>query len=299
MTELPADSKSGLALAAAITTMFLWTFGTILVKWVHMPGVQVAFWRVAMAAVVYVLLLGSAGKTLTWRQLRIAAPAGIASGFQIAVFFVAIKSTTVANATVIGALQPLVLLVVASRRFGERITATLVATAMVALAGVGLVVFGSSFDATWSPRGDLLAVVAMLLFAAYFALAKEARRQLPVFEFQTGVWLVAMVVLLPVSLVDAGGVYVPSGWNWGWLALLVVVPGTGHLLINWAHSRVRLVITSMLVLAIPPLSTAAAAVVLHERVTAAQVVGMVIVLGALALLIKRETGAPSPVKAPV
>ncbi len=298
MTEPPADPKSRLALAAAVTTMFLWTFGTILVKWVHMPGVQVAFWRVAMAAAAYVLVLRGVGKTLTRKQLRIAAPTGIAIGLQVALFFVAVKSTTVANATIIGALQPLVLLGVASKRFGERITATLVVTAIVALTGVGLVVFGSSFDATWSPRGDLLAVAAMLLFSAYFALAKEARLHLPVLEFQTGVWVVATVVLLPVSLIDAGGVYVPSGWNWGWLALLVLVPGTGHLFMNWAHSRVRLVVTSMLVLALPPLSTAAAALVLHENVTLVQVVGMVIVLGALALLIKRETAAPSPVKTP-
>ncbi len=297
MSELPADSKSGLALAAAIATMFLWTFGNILVKWVHMPGVQIAFWRVVMAALSYLVVLRAAGKKLTLRHLKLAAPSGIVISLEIAVFFVALKSTTVANATVIGALQPLVLLVVASKRFGERVTASLVAMAMVALAGVGLVVFGSSFNATWSPRGDILAFVAMLLFAAYFALAKEARIQMPIIEFQTGVWVVGAFALLPLSLIDAHGLYVPSGWNWAWLAALVIVPGTGHLFVNWAHSRVRLVVSSMLVLSIPALSTAAAALVLDETVSATQVVGMVIVLSALALVIKRETEKPSQEKA--
>jgi len=278
--------------------MFLWTFGNILVKWVHMPGVQIAFWRVVMAAAVYVVALRLSGKRLNRRQLRLAAPSGIAISLEIAVFFVAIKSTTVANATVIGALQPLVLLVVAARRFGERVTAALVSMAFVALAGVALVVFGSSFDASWSPRGDILAFVAMLFFAAYFAFAKQARLQLPALEFQTGVWVVGVFALLPVSIIDARGIYVPSGMNWAWLAALVLVPGTGHLLVNWAHSRVRLVVSSMLVLSIPALSTVAAALVLDEPITVVQVIGMVIVLGALALVIKRETDTPSPAKVP-
>jgi len=299
VTGPDVDSKSGLALGAAIATMFLWTFGNILVKWVHMPGVQIAFWRVVMAAAVYTVALRASGKRLNLRQLRIAAPAGIAISLEIAVFFVAIKSTTVANATVIGALQPLVLLVVAARRFGERVTAAIVAMALVALAGVALVVFGSSFETSWSPRGDILSFVAMLFFAAYFALAKQARVELPILEFQTGVWVVGMFTLLPVSIIDARGVYIPSEWNWAWLAALVLVPGTGHLLINWAHSRVRLVISSMLVLSIPVLSAAAAAVVLDEPIGVVQAIGMVIVLGALALVIKREAVTPSPVESPV
>ncbi len=273
--------------------MFLWTFGNILVKWVHMPGVQIAFWRVVMAAVVYLVAMRISGKKLTARHLKLAAPSGVVISLEIAVFFVALKSTTVANATVIGALQPLVLLVVASRRFGERVTAMLVATAFVALAGVGLVVFGSSFSATWSPQGDFLAFVAMLLFAAYFAMAKQTRLHMPIVEFQTGVWVVGALTLLPISLIDASGIYVPSGWNWAWLAALVIVPGTGHLFVNWAHSRVRLVVSSMLVLSIPALSTAGAALILDETVTVTQVAGMVIVLAALALVIKRETEKPS------
>jgi len=298
MTELPADSRSGLALGAAITTMFLWSFGNILVRWVDMPGIQVAFWRIVMAAAIYTAAMRSAGRGLTLAHIKIAALTGVTLSLEIAVFFVALKATTVANVTVIGALQPLVLLVVASKRFKERVTVGLVVTALVALAGVALVVFGSSFDATWSPRGDLLAVVAMLLFAAYFVFAKEARLKLPALEFQTAVWVVGMFTLLPLSIIDARGVYVPSGWNWAWLAALVAVPGTGHLFMNWAHSRVKLVVSSMLLLSVPAISTAGAAVALDESVTLTQIGGMVIVLGALALVIKRETGQSRRVKAP-
>ena len=58
------------------------------------------------------------------------------------------------------------------------------------------------------------------------------------------------------TLVDAGGLDVPDGTQWLWLAALLAVPGTGHMLMNWAHAHVRLVIASMLNLSVPALSAA-------------------------------------------
>lgn len=299
MNDSTADSKSRLALAAAISTMFMWAFGIVAVKSVDMPGVQIAFWRVVMAALAYLVVLRVAGRRLTVAHLRLTALPALAFSVEVAVFFVALKLTTVANATVIGAMQPLVLMLVASRRFGERVSAVVILSGAVALVGVGLVVFGSSLDATWSLEGDLLAVLAMVLFAAYFAMAKQARGKIPALEFQAGIWIIGAFVLLPVSLIEEGGVFLPSGWNWAWMALLVLIPGTGHLLMNWAHTRVRLVTASMLTLAVPALSTAGAVVFLDESAAVAQWVGMVVVLGALALVIKRETEVPDPIEAQV
>ena len=53
----------------------------------------------------------------------------------IVLFFSALKHTTVANATVVGALQPALVLVVAGPLFGERITKALVAATAVAVGG--------------------------------------------------------------------------------------------------------------------------------------------------------------------
>ena len=88
--------------------------------------------------------------------------------------------------------------------------------------------WGSSGKAIWSPRGDLLAFIAVGLFATYFILAKSARQEVPALEFQTALWIVGTVVLAPVAVIDAGGLEWPSARDWAWLAALLAVPGTGH-----------------------------------------------------------------------
>lgn len=253
-----------------------------------MAGLQIAFWRILLGAVVFSAIVYASGRRLTVDMLRAVAPAGIVISIEIAVFFVALRNTAVANATVISNLTPIVLLAVAARSFNERVTGLLVAVTGVSIVGVVLVVFGSTQHSTWQPKGDLLALIAMFLFAAYFATAKRGRETVPILEFQACLWIVGAVVLFPVSVVDAGGVDWPSSTQWIWLAALLAVPGTGHMLMNWSHSHVRLVITSMLTLAIPILSSIGAVLFLDETVNAVQILGMAITLGALALVVRRE-----------
>jgi len=266
-----------------------WAAGNVIVRAVPLPGIQVAFWRILLGAVIYTAIFTARGGRVSKRALRISAPAGAVIAIELAIFFVAIKLTTVANAVVIGNMQPLILFYIATKRFGETISRWLIGVALVAFAGVGIVIFGSSEAASWSLRGDILAFVAMLFFAAYFVFAKTARQHLPTFEFQTMQLIVGAVVLAPIAFVEAGWQFdFPSASEWVWLAILLAVPGTGHLLMNFSHLRVRLSITSLLTLGIPAASTLAAAIFLDEPASGLQYLGMALVVVALAVVITRE-----------
>lgn len=280
---------SRLGLFGAAGAIVLWSAGNLMVREVPMGGLQIAFWRIVLGAVVYTAAVYISGRRMTFDYLRRTAPTGIAISLEIAIFFVAIKATTLANATVIGSLIPLLLMGVASRRFGEEVTRFLVGASLVSLTGVALVMFGSSSETAWSLRGDLLSIVALFFFAAYFALAKSARAHVPTLEFQAAIWIVGTVVLFPIATIDAGGVTLPEGNNWWWLLGLLAVPGTGHLLMNWSHPRVKLTVTSMLTLAIPVITTIGGVVFFDEAVDAWQIAGIAVVLSALAAVIHRES----------
>jgi drug/metabolite transporter (DMT)-like permease len=230
----------------------------------------------------------ASGRRITRQHLRRSAATGAAISLEIAVFFVAIKSTTVASATVIGSLVPLLVMGVAVRQFGEQVTRFLIVVGVVSLGGVVLVMSGASSSSAWSLRGDLLAVVALMLFAAYFGLAKAAREHIPALEFQACIWITGSVVLFPIAVVDARGIDFPSGSNWIWLTALLAVPGTGHFLMIWAHSTVRLSISAILTLAVPVLTTAGGVMFLSQSVNAIQVLGIAVVIGALSMVIRRE-----------
>ncbi|MGH1493228.1 MAG: DMT family transporter [Acidimicrobiales bacterium] len=282
-TSTGIDSRGLGAVSTAVTLMGI---GSVVAKASAIEGPILAFHRAWLAAAIYVGLLLALGNRISRDSLRAAAPGGLAFGVQLGFFFSAIQLTTVANATMLIALQPIAILLFFSRQFGETVTRTELALSAAALVGVGLVVFGSSDSPSWSPAGDLLALGALATWTLYFVGSKKARQQLGAFEYQGLSLLFSSAIMLPVTLIFSGTLH-PGDGKWWWIPAMVAIPGTGHLLMNWAHPRVPLALVSELTLFSPVVSVALAAVVLDgEAVNVLQLGGMAMVLAALALLVR-------------
>ena len=224
-----------LGLTAVSAAVVCWSFGNILVRQVDLGAVQLAFWRLALSSLVYGGVVLARRGRVTWPQVRACLPSAVMLGLWYIAFYQSIKSTTVTNVSMIVSLVPVVLIWAAVRRFAEPVSLKLLALVATALAGTALVLFGSASVPTWSLRGDGLAVLALLCFSAQMALAKEARQKVGALEFQAVAWIVAMVVVTPPAVLTGGGLSLPDTTAWLWVAALVAVPGSGHLLMNWAH----------------------------------------------------------------
>jgi drug/metabolite transporter (DMT)-like permease len=282
----PTSTPSGIGAAVAAVTA--WGLGNTLIAAVPMSGVAIAFYRLGLAVLIYVPILYLRGGRLSASSFRYGWRGGVAFGVDIVTFFVAIQWTTVANATTISALQPLVIMGFAAVMFGERIRSRHVVCAVAATAGVALVAFGAASSGTGSLAGDLMSVVALFAWAWYFIASKQARTELDTFEYMTVMNLVAFVVVTPVALVAGDLLGTDGRLDPGrLLAILAIVllPGSGHILINWAHAHTTLVLTSLITLAMPVLSTVSAAVFLDQSVAATQVAGIAIVLASLAVVV--------------
>ena len=288
--DTAASDRAGRGRASAATAVCFWSVGNVIVAGFDLPGLQIGFWRLLLGAVVYGTFLYAGGRRITWATVRLVALPAVAIAMEIALFFVAIQHTSLANATTIGALQPILLMAVASRRYREQVSVWLVGVALVAVGGVSLVVFGGGGVAGGHLRGDLLAAISMVLFAAYFVFVKDVRHRIDTFTLQTTSMAIGALVLLPLAAIDSGRLVPPfPSWSqWGWLALLLAVPGTGHYLMNWAHLHVSLTLTGFLTLAIPVLSAGGGWLVLDQRLTAVQVIGMVVVLSTLVVVVRRD-----------
>ncbi|MGI9595081.1 MAG: DMT family transporter [Acidimicrobiales bacterium] len=274
-------------MAVAVTLMGI---GSVVAKASAIDGPILAFHRSWAAAVLYVALFLLVGGRLSRPALRAAAPGGLFFGVQLAFIFSSIQLTTVANATMLIALQPVAILLFFSKRFGEVVTGRELGLAATALAGVGLIVFGSTGSPSWSPLGDLLGLGALATWTLYFAYSKQARQTLGAFEYQGISLIFSAAIMLPVALLFSGTLDAGDG-KWWWIPAMVAIPGTGHLALNWAHPRVPLALVSELTLFSPVVSVALAAWVLEgETVNATQLIGMAIVLAALALLVRSRTG---------
>jgi len=260
--------------------------GPIFVRKAAMSGLAFAFHRMWMAALLYAVLSFATGRPITRQALRVSAPGGLFFAFNIAVFFISVQRTSVANATVIGALQPAVLMLIGARMFGEHTSLREVFWTAVSFIGAAVVVFGSSSAETGDLFGDFLAFVAMLGFAGYFAASKRARETLGAFEYQSALSLVAFVALVPAVVLASTDLAAPRPSSWAWIVGMVLLPGTGHLMTNYAHAYVRLSVMSVLTLLSPGLSSLAAWLLLDERLVLTQVVGMVVTVVALAIMVR-------------
>ena len=288
--QRPVSSPAGVA--ATVTAVCAWGLGNTLIASIDLPGLAIAFYRLAMASLIYVPVLYLRGGRLRPDGLRAAWAGGAAYGADVAAFFVAVHLTSVANATTINALQPLVIMGVAAAMFGERVRVRQLGAGLAALVGVALVAFGAA-EGSGSLDGDLVAGVSLFLWSWYFIASKRARERLDTLEYMATMLPVATVVVAPVALLagDVGNPLSDLGdGRWLWILGVVLLPGSGHLLINWAHAHTRLVTVSLITLAMPVISSVSAAVFLDQRVSGVQVVGIAVVLAALAVVILGETG---------
>ncbi|MCP4228307.1 MAG: DMT family transporter, partial [Actinomycetia bacterium] len=132
-----------------------------------------------------------------------------------------------------------------------------------------------------------------ITWTLYFVYSKQARQHLGALEYQGLSLVFSSLVMVPVALLFSGTVD-PGPGKWGWILVMVATPGTGHLLMNWAHPRVPLALVSELTLLSPVVSVGLAAWVLEgETLNLTQVIGMVLVLGTLVFMVRPTSSGRS------
>ncbi len=228
-----------------------------------------------------------------------AVPGGIFLGLDLVLFFSAVKLTTVANATVIGALQPALVILISAPLLKEPVAKGAPKWAFVGLAGTALVIFGASGVPGWSVGGDLLAVLTLFAWTAYFIASRAARGRMGALEYSTITAVVASFVTWPAAAAFRQDLSWPSWSSWVAIVALAVVAGVGgHFLMSVSIPHLPLWASSTMTLSIPVISTVAAALFLGESVAPMQIVGMIVVLVALGFAIRvstpgRQAAAPA------
>jgi drug/metabolite transporter (DMT)-like permease len=280
---------------AAVVAVVFWGMGNVLVKHIALSGLSLAFNRLCLGALVYGGALYLTGGRLTLVSLRRAAAGGVAFGLDIALFFSALKQTSVADASIITALQPALVFLVAGRLFGERVTSRVVGWTTLATVGVAVAILGSASGAGRTTAGDLIATASLDAWTWYFVASRQAREQMSALEYQAALTTVAAIVVAPFALVSSHDLVVRDPATAGWVLLMVLVPGGGHLLMNWAHNYAPITLMSMLTLGIPVVATVGAAVLLGEPVSLVEAIGIVVVVVAIAMVLWRPHPRLPPV----
>ena len=281
--------RSGIPLFAVALAVFAWGFGPLFVKGIDASAPTIVFWRVTLGTVIAVGFAYLVGGRITLKLVVLAFPAGVCFALSFIFGFASFQETSIVNATLIPSLQPVLILLIAARMFGERRTGVELAYAALALTGVVVVVAGASADGS-TLHGNIFAIVNLLVFTAYFLLGKRARdADVHAWSFLAAVFIGACVIVVPWSLLTTHDLGAIRGADWLLMFGLILFPGmVGHGLMTWAHHYVDVSVTSMMTLANPVVSIAGAWIIYDQELEPAQMAGGVVVLVALGAILRRQ-----------
>jgi drug/metabolite transporter (DMT)-like permease len=291
--ERAAQGNASLPVAAVAITVVLWGFVSPLLKYASFSGPALGFYRLWLGVILLGAVLRSGRATISAGTWRWGALAGSVFGVNMLAFLVAVKMTTVANVTLIGALQPAIVLLVAGRWFGETVSRREIACVGGAIAGVGIVIAGSTGAPEWNPAGDAIAVGSVLSYTAYFLISKQARTTVPTLEYMTVVHLTAAIIMTPIAVARPSTLISFDVVDVLIVLFFALVSGTaGQVVIGWAHRYVDISLSSLIMLGVPVVAAITAWPLLGESLGPVQIAGGVITLAAIGGMLRR----PAPVR---
>lgn len=242
-------------------------------------GASVAFlWAAALCA--------GQPPRLDRRAARAAAAGALEPGLAYGVGVPGLALTSAASASVIGAAEPAVIVLLAWLLHRERVPPTLALAIAGAVAGALMVTLDGAADAPRRVLGDAM-ILAGVVFAALYVLvaskAVSAIRPLPLAALQQSVGLVCALAMLGVA--RATGLEPPAALAAGPLALAAASGVVQYALAFWLYLiglRALPVGAAGLFLALTPLfGLAGAALFLGERVSVAQAAGCLLIVAAV------------------
>jgi drug/metabolite transporter (DMT)-like permease len=286
----PLDAIAARPRLAALAGALCIAFSGILYRWAEVsPSTGTVFRALFGLPLLGLVALAEQRRygPLPMRAVRLAAIAGVFFAGDLTFWHHAIEYVGAGLATVLGNMQVLVVGVVAWLVLGERPSRSILIAVPIVLAGILLIsgIIGSGAYGSDPALGVVLGVATALCYAGYLLVirlgGRDARRPAgPVAIATLSTAVVATVVGLAVGDLDL----TPSLASLGWLALLgLTSQSLGYLFISISLPRLPALVTSIILLVQPVLTVGLTVVLLAERPSLLQLVGVAFVIGGIAI----------------
>ena len=283
-----------IALAVAVVAI---STGAVLVRLSAAPSAVAAFYRVLFTTLpllpVAVWRYRPAFRRLDRRDLLGATLAGVALAIHFAAWFESLEWTSVAASVTLVQSQPLFVALGAWLLLRERLSRTMVAGIVVAVAGMAVMSTGDLLgDVLVGPNpmlGNGLAVLGAVMAAGYVLAGRSLRQRVALVPYVVVVYSVCTACLFVVAVLQGGPMLAYPAREWLIFAGLAIGPGLlGHTVINWTLAHLESSVVSVSLLGEPVGATVLAAVLLAESPTAFTIVGGAVVLAGIYLTARKR-----------
>ena len=270
----------------AIFTILVWGSCFVLTKELlkGYTAIQIIPLRMGLA---YVALWALRPRTLKlpWRDELMFILIGITGGsFYFFLQNTAAAHTSAANVSILVSMSPILTVILAQlfSRKGEKLGKLVYIGAVVAIAGVVLVVLNGTLSFHLSPLGDLLALAAALMWAVYSILVKRYTERYDNFLVTRRVFLWAFLTSLPLVLLTDGlpsltPLFTQPNILISWLFLGVFGNAVCFAIWNIAFKRLGVVVTNNYLYASPFVTVVVGWLLLDEKISWMSILGAVLI----------------------
>jgi drug/metabolite transporter (DMT)-like permease len=280
------------AVAAVVAAVVLWSASSLFVRAGNADALVFTTWRLWFALpplAVIVAVRARDPKVEIWprgvsrtRWVALLFGAGAFFGSGVVTAFAAFGLTRLLDVTLIGALQPILIIAFAVAFLGEHFAKSNIVRAVIAIVATIVVALSASSSGSWSLAGDVVAVISLVLNAGWFLYGRVLRTRYAVdpFAFMFGVLAAAAVLITPLAWIHNGG-FGMRGAAIAFAACTMVSGTTAHVLMVWAHRYVPTSVSSPLLLGEPPIVAIGAWLWFGEALGPVEAIGSAVVVASL------------------
>lgn len=288
MPTAAAQRHRTAAIAALLVGACAIGFAPIFVRLTQTGPAAAGFWRLLLALPMMAPFAFRAGPTGETSKLPSVAMllAGLFFALDLAFWHYGIVMTSVANATVLANLTPIVVTAVGWVFFKERPARLFLVGLAMGITGAWTMAASHAGPVATGANpmlGDLLSVATCVWYAFYFLAVRRARSTRSTMSIMFWSSAVGAVGMAGVMLAFGEQIIPRSLAGWGACLGLAVVHVTGQGAIAWALGRLPAATASVVVLIQPVVAAGLGWVMFHEALGAWQGLGAVVVLGGVAL----------------
>lgn len=275
----------------------------IFTRLIEAPAVAIGFYRLTFAMPFFLVM--AVGwhreelKTITKKEVLGCAFGGIFLAGHFFSWFTALKLTTIASASVLGLIHPIVILMITTLIFKEKTNSKAVIGVLVAFAGAAIISSGDYSFSAQAILGDIFAVSAAVFMALYFLVGRKYRKTVNAAVYIVLVfgacWISFAIGMLATRTPFLG--YDPSDYLWI-LAMALVCQICAHAVFNWLLGYVEPLYIATWENGEAVIATVVAIFLFDEIPTVWQLVGGTVVICGLLYYNRHEQRDGGAVKCP-
>ena len=253
------------------------------------PALVLAFWRMFTASGMLwgYSVIRPAGNLSTINKKRIIF-AGIFLGCHFACFFLGIRNTSIANATLLGCMAPIFTVFIAILQ-KKKINKMTYVGLIVAIVGGGIVQSGDISLNSANLFGNSIALLSALFLAITFVLAEEIRQETDNVVYGRSLFFVASITVLLIATTMGDSVLNFKPGDIPWFLFLGLVPSIfGHNLLNYAVKYITPTAVSSVPLGEPIIASIFALLLFGEAIPFGALLGGPVVLIGVYIIIKHQ-----------